>query len=264
MTSITPLTTERRPAAKRSRALLFSGAALLSLASLTALPAQAQVLLSEGFDNMAALPGLGWSLQNNSTEPISDPGWYQSDGSNFPAQSGAASSYAANDFLSTQGEEGTEIISDWLITPTLNLQNGDTITFYTRTLTGSIFPDRLQLRLSTNGTSTNVGTTETSVGDFTTLLADVNPSLLEGGYPETWTPITVSLSGFSSPFSGRFAFRYFVTDAGPFGTNSNFIGVDTVSVVRPIAPATAPEPGTLALVGMAGLPLIGLVARRRC
>ena len=40
-----------------------------------------------------------------------------------------------------------------------------------------MFADRLELRLSTNGASTNVGTTTTSVGDFTTLLLTVNPLL---------------------------------------------------------------------------------------
>src|SRR2546428_3306592 len=48
--------------------------------------------------------------------------------------------------------------------------------FYTRTVDMPSFPDRLQVRMSTNGASSNVGTTATDVGDFTTLLLDINPT----------------------------------------------------------------------------------------
>ena len=84
------------------------------------------------------------------------------------------------------------------------------------------------MRLSTAGASTNVGTTHLSVGDFTTLLTAINPALVHGGYPETWTQITVTLSGIPSGATGRIAWRYFVVEAGPLGANSNYIGIDTV------------------------------------
>ena len=38
-----------------------------------------------------------------------------------------------------------------------------------------------------------------------------------------------------------------VTDAGPLGNNSNFIGIDTVNYTA------IPAPGALALLGLAGL-----------
>ena len=85
---------------------------------------------------------------------------------------------------------------------------GDQVSFYTRSK-GS-FPDRLQLRLSTNGTSFNVGSTTTSTGDFSTLLLDINPTYKasnNGGFPATWTQYTLSLP---TAGSGRLAFRYFV------------------------------------------------------
>jgi len=55
----------------------------------------------------------------------------------------------------------------------------------------------------------------------------VNPTLAVGGYPEVWTQIQGTLSGVAVPSTGCFAFRYFVTDGGPDGSNSNYIGVDT-------------------------------------
>ena len=108
--------------------------------------------------------------------------------------------------------------------------NGDTIKFWTRTSTGGgDFPDRLELRLSTNDMSTNAGATATSVGDFTTLLLSVNPNLTATGYPDVFTEFTATISGLTIPTNGRVAFRYFVTDAGPTGNNSDIISVDTFS-----------------------------------
>jgi hypothetical protein len=87
----------------------------------------------------------------------------------------------------------------------------------------------LQVRLSTSGDSTNVGEAATDVGDFTTLLLDINPTYQVFGYPATWTQFTVTISGLSGPTSGRFAFRYFVENGGPDGDNSYIIGIDTLT-----------------------------------
>jgi hypothetical protein len=127
-------------------------------------------------------------------------------------------------------------LSNWLLTPLVRFQNGDSITFWTRTFPDSKFPDRLQVRLSTAGGSTNVGTTATQVGDFTILLLDVNPTYQVGGYPELWQQYTLTVSGVPTPAAGRFAFRYFVENGGPNGTNSNGVGIDTVAINTCLAP----------------------------
>ena len=183
---------------------------------------------TEGFDTVtsgSATPLPGWAAVNKSTT-IGTTMWFQGNDAVFPAQSGASTSYIGANFNATTG---TNTISDWLFAPTVTLRNGDTFKFYTTTGAGSIYPDRLQVRMSTNGASTNVGATATDVGDFSTLLLDINPTLAAGGYPETWTQYTVTVSGLSGPTSGRFAFRYFVTGGGPTGNNSNYIGIDTVA-----------------------------------
>ena len=129
-------------------------------------------------------------------------------------------------------------LSNWLLTPTLTLKNGSQLTFWTRRLSGTaVFPDRLQVRMSTQGASTDVGTTETSVGDFDTLLLDINPTYstaatYPAGYPAAFTEFTVTLSGLTAPTTGRLAFRYFVENGGPSGANSLFIGIDTVGRLR--------------------------------
>lgn len=211
--------------------------------------ASARAILNEGFDG--AVPPPGWSVVNNSA-PIGTTSWFKGNPAIFAAQSGSADSYAAASFTAANPAGGN--ISDWLLTPVVALYNGDTFSFYTRTETGSPLPDRLQLRLSTNGASTNVGTTATSVGDFTTLLLDVNSSLAASGYPESWTQFTVTLSGLTAPLTGRYAFRYFVTDTT---VNGNYIGIDSVLGISQI-----PEPSTLLAVTL-GLALMGWQLRRR-
>lgn len=188
--------------------------------------------LNESFDDITTLAAKGWFIKNNST-PRGTLSWFQGysirSGGPFNANTGADNAYIAVNFNSAKSN-GT--ISNWLITPELNLSNGSTFTFYTRKPTISVggidYPDRLEVRMSTNGASTDVGTTDASTGDFTTLMISVNPTLVTGVYPQTWTQYTATVSGLSAPTTGRIAFRYFVTNAGPTAPNSDYIGIDDV------------------------------------
>lgn len=196
---------------------------------------------TEGFESV--LPA-GWAQQNLSTT-IGTTNWFQGNDLVFSAQAGSPTSYAGANFNNTTG---ANTISNWLFAPTRLFNNGDTISFYTRTVDVPAYADRLQLRLSTNGASVNAGATSASVGDFSTLLLTVNPSLTLAGYPNVWTQYSVTLSGLpSGGVSGRFAFRYFVTSGGPSGANSDYIGIDTVNYTA------VPAPAGLALIGLGGL-----------
>lgn len=192
---------------------------------------------SEDFAVVEPLP-TGWAQQNLSTPIGILPNWLQGPDFIFPAQNGATTSYVGCSFNCVAG---ANIISNWLFTPTVTLNNGDMFSFWTRTIDVPTFPDRLQLRLSTNGSSVNVGVTNTSVGDFTTLLLDINPTYTTIGYPNTWTQYSVTLSGLGGPVSGRFAFRYFVENGGPSGANSDFIGVDNVVYTAALLPVELVE-----------------------
>ena len=180
--------------------------------------------INEGFSNVAGLAAAGWNQQNLSTPIGVSPNWVQGDPVNmaFSANSLPANSYIAVNYNSVAG---AATISNWLITPMLNLNNGDVITFYTRG-TGSVYADNLQVRLSTNGSSANVGASNISVGDFSNLLLEINPTLTAALYPVIWTQYTITISGLASPTSGRIAFRYYVPNGGPTGTNSDLIGID--------------------------------------
>ncbi|MEX2114287.1 MAG: choice-of-anchor J domain-containing protein [Pirellulales bacterium] len=228
---------------RNARRFVFTVIALSTIAPLLQAAA-----LSEGFDDVSTLPGDGW-LQINNSAPLGDTDWFQGNTGIFPAQAGPEDSYIAANFVNAQ--DGGDI-SNWLILPELLLDNATQLSFYTRTEIESIFPDRLEVRLSTAGASTDVGTTASTVGDFSTLLLTVNPTLDPFGYPSEWTQFTVLLSSLPGPTSGRLAFRYFVPDTLEFG---NYIGIDTVAVTP------VPEPSCLALATCAMAWL--LVSRRR-
>ncbi len=179
-------------------------------------------------------------MQNNSQPGPGTTNWFQGNSDVFPAQGGAATSYIGTNF---NNGTGTSTLSNWLLTPPVSLQNGVVLSFWTRTVDAPAFPDRLQVRMSTNGASTNVGTTATDVGDFTTMLLDINPTYTIDGYPNVWTQFTVTLSGIASPTTGRLAMRYFVENGGPSGVNSDFIGIDTLSISGGCGtPAPTPTP----------------------
>lgn len=218
--------------------------ALALLASAQA--ANAVPLLAENFDDITSLGLSGWAAVNNSTAGGST-GWFQGNTGVFDSQSGAPDSYVAANFLNA-GFAGD--ISNWLITPEFSLGSAATVSFYTR---GSGFlADRLELRASQSGSSTDVGTTASSVGAFATLILSLNPTLADTGYPTAWTGFALNVSGIFEPGAvGRLAFRYFVTDTS---VNGDYIGIDSL-VVDPLA---VPEPWTptLLMTGLLGLLLV--------
>lgn len=207
----------------------------------------ASTLLEEGFDDVAALSASGWVMVNQS-HPIGSTGWFQGRGLIFPAQAGSPDSYIAANFLNAV-EPGT--IDNWLLSPPLMLTNGDEISFHTRQDTSS-FADALEVRLSQNGASTNVGGAGTS-GDFTTLLASYNPGLAPGGYPQDWTAVALPIAGLSEPTLCRIALRYRVVGNA---TSGDFIAFDSFEV------ESVPEPDRLTALALGGPFLLGLARRR--
>ncbi len=180
----------------------------------------------EGFEDLETLISSGeWVRENLSNTSGSEPNWFQGNSNEFPSFIGQDNAYAA---VSYESVVGLDTISNWLLSPNVYYQNGDTLRFYTRTVTDPDYPDRLQVRLSNAGASINAGTNNASIGDFTLLLLDINPELTLQGYPSEWTKFEVVLSGLMAPGNGRFAFRYFVPDGGLNGDNSDYIGLDEV------------------------------------
>ena len=189
---------------------------------------------SQNFDDITNLPS--WASQNN-PDAAGLTTWFQGNTTVFNAHIGANDAYIGANFNNTGGSQ----ISNWLMTPEVNFSGGSQLTFWTRTASGSNFPDRLQIRVSTNGSSTDVGSSPSSVGDFTNLDLDINASLTIGGYPEAWTQYLVDLSAYAGQ-SGRVAFRYYIpANAGPSGSNSNYIGIDTVEFIETMSVCDTPS-----------------------
>ena len=223
---------------------LLPAAALVSMALAGTTVSAAS--LTEGFESV---PVTGWTTVNNSTT-VGTTDWFQGEAGNFSAQTGSTTSYISANYNSTTG---ANTISNWFISPTLSFNNGDVVSFFTRTVASVQYPDRLELRFSNVG-GINVGTTDSSVGTFSRLLLSVNPGLTLSGYPDTWTQFSSAISGLSGPTNAAIAFRYFVTSGGPDGANSDTIGIDTLRITP------VPEPAAYLMLAL-GLGVIGL--RRR-
>jgi hypothetical protein len=213
----------------------------------------------EHFDTNSDLTKKGWVFKNNS-DPLGEAGWRtgryeQINLANKKLAQGIVTvgfpAYRAtndpHDFISCDitacgNQTGTGNFSAWLISPAVPIHNGDSIIFYTIANDLAVDPnngistsDRLQLRLSLNS-SANVGGDTASVGNFTTVIYDSNPSYSNnslGGHPTQWTKIAKVISGIpgSGVTTGRFAFRYYASDAGLYGGSAgtnypSVVGVD--------------------------------------
>ena len=220
----------------------------------------------EEFDTITAAYDRGWRYINVS-EPYGSGFWTQGMFNNpsitgfpapipFPAFSSKGSyvGFIGADYSSTSAAAG--IISNWIVSPIVEMQNGDKIVFYTRTLaipyqiaTGVIdtsdFGNRLQVRVSKNAESVNVGS-GANPGDFDNILLDINNFYHEWhtvanptnpaawivrdpeAYPVNWTRFEAEVSGLNGVVKGRFALRYFTEDAGSNG-RATCVAVDSVA-----------------------------------
>ena len=209
---------------------------LLSIALLASFGfVQSQNLVTENFD---VFP-VSWTKLNLSS-PVGANMWGAGSAATMPNIAGgagayngtAATSYAYVNFSSTTGNN---TISNWLIAPVISLINGDIITFYSvKGLSGGtdVYADNLQMRISTNGVATVNPVGNLGIGDFTTLALEINPTLSPTGYATTWTQYSYTVTGLPIATNCKVAFRYFVTNGGPAGANSDQIGLDQYSVDR--------------------------------
>lgn len=223
---------------------------LLSLSMLLALGSvQAQNIFNFGFEGTTTnmYTTAGWTGTNQSTPvytgapvwgiPATAPTTTFAGG----AQAGTATSFALINYTSTgtSATAGSGTISNWLISPIITVQNGDVVSFYTRIGRNggaAAFADNLQLRISTDGAFGVVPTGgATDIGSFTTLAVEVNPNLNLTSYPTAWGQLSYTFTGLTGPTDVQLGFRYFVPNGGAEGANSDIIGIDTVSVDRPLS-----------------------------
>jgi hypothetical protein len=228
--------------------------ALVFLTASAAAPAHAAYV--QNFD-VVVPPGWAVGDNNNPDGPL--PNWYQgvpvaNNPLSFDAFNGPANSYAAASFLAT-GSVGQ--VDTWLFSPELILTNGDTFSFYARqqnyigidNIGG--YANALQARLSTSGASTNIGAAYGAVGDFSSLLVDINPGFSQNGMPDVWTQYNFVYNGAAA--TGRVGFRFYTPNVTLYGS---YIGVDAFETTATVVP----EPAGFALMAIG---IAGMAYRRR-
>jgi hypothetical protein len=142
----------------------------------------------------------------------------------FNAFNGPTTGYVAANYNVVTG---TNNIDSWLVLPRLasgGILAGDSLYFYSRAPTGSTYPDSIRVMYSATDSIPEGSWTELGRFKVNTL--------------GSW-----ERRGFRAPTAsanGRFAIRYNVVNGGPNGSNSDFIGVDAVTIERSAAP-----PGSL-------------------
>lgn len=236
-----------------------------NLRNAAAVPDQSFV---QEFDTLQAAINQGWKLVNRSS-PIGRQGWIQGNSpfaqATYPAYSSKATreGFITSDYTSAEGSTLTSVESNFLISPSVILQNGDKIIFYTRESDSiSRWADRLQVCYNSLGDDfTNAGK-GADPGGFNQVLLDINPFYASGfstftgpaspfdafipyfpnnaqAYPRQWTRFEATVRGLNAPFRSRFAFRHFVQFGGnlavgyPYtvGDRGDVISVDSVAYV---------------------------------
>jgi len=141
--------------------------------------------------------------------------WYQGSDAVFNAYNGPSTGYVAANYNAVTSINN---IDNWLVLPASNTAAGDQIVFYERSILNNPYPDSIRVMYSATGSTTPEGTW-VELGRFLTT---------QDG---TW-----GRRSFSAPSSGataRFAIRYSVVDGGPLGDNSNYIGIDALTLEGP-------------------------------
>jgi hypothetical protein len=217
--------------------------------NLTVPPPPADQSFVESFDNFQDATNRGWKSVNNSF-PLGRiwydaaevpnfgspnylvtyfPNWAQAQLSLDPLQFpnapypnriwdpaflsfGGSNGYAATS-IAAASATSRHNVSNWLISPSVKMKNGDKIVFYTYSKGMS----RIQLWINPSNTL-NVGASYTESGDFTIKLLDINPSNFRPeenpalAFPTGWTRFEGTVQGLSAPVVGRFGFRHFLLD----------------------------------------------------
>jgi len=153
--------------------------------------------------------------------------WFQGNSGVFPAFNGPITGYVGANF---QVVSGTNNIDSWLVLPKNNVAVNDSIFFYSQAPSGSTFPDSVRVMYSAVSDSTPEAGSWVELGRFKVNVLG------------TWEK-----RGFRAPSAGanaRFAIRYNVVNGGPSGANSDYIGIDALTIE---GPASTNDVGTLSI-----------------
>ncbi len=190
--------------------------------------AHADYMVNEGFENVSALTGKGW-VMNNASTPAGTVGWFQGDQQIFNAKSGTPGSFIASNY-NAAAVGGT--LANWLITPEFSIDEGAKVSFWARADGLDGYSDMFSFGFSAGSSMP---------ADFTMTVAEAAGT---DGWVRYEARFEKGLTG-----TARFALLY-TGDAD----SSNYIGFDNLSI------SAIPEPSSMLILG-AGV--MGLVAARR-
>ncbi len=183
-------------------------------------PSPASVIFSDDMDAPNDTNGLqlrGYATYFRGTGPMGlAPYWFQGSAGVFTDFNGVqADGYVASNYQSVTNINN---IDNWLVLPPLNIDAGDTLSFYSRSPVGSTWPDSIRVMFNATGASLPEDPNWVELGRFKVNIIGI------------W-----ERRFFLAPASGanaRFAIRYSVIDGGPNGPNSNYIGIDQIDVIE--------------------------------
>jgi hypothetical protein len=188
----------------------------------------------EGSNDSAGLTARGYKVYRNGG-PAGITFWFTGNQAIFPAFNGTPTSYAGSNYNATTGANR---IDNWLVLPKKSVATGDAIVFRCRSVSPNSFPDSIKVMYSAVGDSTP------SAGSWVQL-----------GYFRAVSDGTWELKTFNAPSPGanaRWAIRHFIINGGPNGLNSNYIGIDALTLEAPagvndIAATSINAPGNVFL-----------------
>jgi len=173
----------------------------------------------DGANDTTSLKLRGYKVWYRGTGPQGTTAtWYQGQDAVFSAYNGPTTGYVAANYNVVTN---VNLIDSWLVLPRISggLNQGDSLYFYERSLYQDTYADSLWIMYSSSD----------SIPEGTwTLLARIKTNTAT----DAWLRV-----GFVAPATsvdGRFAIRYHVADGGPNGADSDYLGIDALSIVRSV------------------------------
>ncbi|HMQ70202.1 MAG TPA: choice-of-anchor J domain-containing protein [Ignavibacteria bacterium] len=142
------------------------------------------------------------------------PLWFQGNSLVFNSFNGPANGYLAAGY---QVLSSANNLDNWLILPKNNTSAGDSIIFYSRSVLNSEYPDSVRVMYSQTGDSIPEGNW-------------IELGRYKASIDGNWKRIAYGVSATEN--ASRFAIRYNVINGGPGGINSDYIGIDALTLER--------------------------------
>lgn len=169
-----------------------------------------------GANDTNSLKARGYKIFYRGTGPQGTSAtWFQGQPSKFPAYNGPTNGYVASDYNVVTGQNN---IDCWLILPRMTggILVDDSLYFYSRSEQGNPYADSIRVMFSITDSIPEGAWTE--IGRYK---ANTSGIWEKRGFKAV-----------NSSINGHFAIRYCMVNGGPTGQNSDYIGIDAITIIR--------------------------------